>query len=227
MENRNPNYSGNSYSDHQPDADMKIEQDLWDALLRADGVQCDWDPNLPLTEDKIAIAEDPAARIAYPWVLSDESEAFFRQAERESVLQGMPVEEISSRSNTFFTKLDASWATIALQSALMDRFAVRMPQALLGAIAKRAGQAMSSSAALRDQLVQSVQDVTATLTSLVEDDLYVLGRPLAEPMRDQAEVIESALSAVRPVAWEELSEIEKARLSLAVARYALAELEQV
>jgi hypothetical protein len=42
---------------------------------------------------------------------------------------------------------------------------------------------------------------------------------------DDNNVVDSALNTIRPVAWEELSETEQARMSLAIARYALGKIE--
>jgi hypothetical protein len=44
-------------------------------------------------------------------------------------------------------------------------------------------------------------------------------------MRGSDSPIESTLERVRSVEWDALSDVEQARLSLAIARYALAELE--
>jgi hypothetical protein len=61
-------------------------------------------------------------------------------------------------------------------------------------------------------MVQCVQEL---LPEWGEDVLQVWARPLASAMRgSEAEI-------ARPVEWDELSESERARLSLAVARYAL------
>jgi hypothetical protein len=71
--------------------------------------------------------------------------------------------------------------------------------------------------------VQCVQDA---LPNLAEDDLYVLARPLAYAMRGNDAPIESTLERVRSIEWDALSDVEQARLSLAIARFALAELEE-
>jgi hypothetical protein len=95
---------------------------------------------------------------------------------------------------------------------------------LLGAIATQAHQVLSTSQSLADQLVQCVQNI---LPDLAEEDLYVLARPLAYTMRNGEShcAVDSTLEKIRTVAWEELSEVEQARLSLAVARCALLEIE--
>ncbi|HAG81788.1 MAG TPA: hypothetical protein DCL61_11625 [Cyanobacteria bacterium UBA12227] len=74
-----------------------------------------------------------------------------------------------------------------------------------------------------DRMIQCVEEL---LPNWAEDDLQVLARPLAYAMRGaEAETVELALGAVRPLDWTELSEIERARLSLAIARIAIDDLE--
>lgn len=215
------------YSDNQNNLEMTVEQDLKEALLYADGVSYLWktDETLPetLIEGIISVQEDPNARIHYPWNLAEPDTAeFFTQSDRESVFTGWQMNEISTRAQKFFGNLDALWLVTALQA----RFGVRMPQSLLTTIAQQAQAVVATSQELADQLVQCAQTV---LPNLAEDDLRVLARPLAyaKHMLSAADTkaIESTLSAVRPIEWQNLSDIEQARLSLVVARCAIAELE--
>ena len=199
-----------------------VERELQDALLTAEGVCCTWQPSQPLTEASLTIAEDPQAQISYPWNPA-EAEAFFRQSEPASIFEGLESDEISQCSHQFFTQLDSLWATAALQNSLMERFAVRLPQPVLAAIARRAKAIATTSTTLADQLVQCVQDLLPGLTELVVEDVYVLARPLAHTMRDKDTI--DPLTMVRSTDWEQLSETEKVKLSLAVARCALAELK--
>lgn len=199
-----------------------VERELQDALLAAEGVRCTWQPDQPLTEADVTIAEDPQAQISYPWNPA-EAEAFFRQSEPASIFEGWESDEVSHCSHRFFTQLDSLWATAALQNSLMERFAVRLPQPVLSAIVQRAKAIAATSATLSDQLVQCVQDLLPGLTELVEEDVYVLARPLAHTMRDKDTI--DPLMAVRSTEWEQLSETEQVKLSLAVARCALAELK--
>jgi hypothetical protein len=74
---------------------------------------------------------------------------------------------------------------------------------------------------LADQMVECVLDI---LPQWAEEDLQVLARPLAYAMRDiDSEGVELVTETKRP--WAQLSEIEQARVSLAVARYAISQLE--
>lgn len=220
------------YSGHQNDTEANVERDLCNALLHAngDGYACDLNELLEkeIAEEMIGFEENPNARIAYPWDLTEpDSEQFFAQLERDSLFIGIESNEINTRSNAFFSRLDTLWATTSLQATLTQQFGVRMPQPLLNAIAHRAQQVVSTSRSLADQLVQCAQAALDNLSELAEDDLYVLARPLASPMRsvNSQSTTESTLQSVRTAAWEELSELEQARLSLAIASYALASLE--
>lgn len=216
-------------SNHQNNPEANVEHDLWAALLEAEGVSCSWTSGEPLTEKIVTVEEDPHAKIAYPWNPA-KADDFFAELEQESLFEDWQSEEITARSKSFFAHLDRLWAASSnnLQATLTQRFAARIPQNLLATIAQRAQHLVSSSLSLSDQLVQCVQDILPNLTELVEEDLYVLARPLAGAMRDSGpqQAVDSALASVRPLSWEELSETEQARLSLIIARYALAELNQ-
>ncbi|MBW4578521.1 MAG: hypothetical protein KME42_02985 [Tildeniella nuda ZEHNDER 1965/U140] len=210
-------------SDNQANSEANVEQALWAALLHAEGVSSSWTGDAPLTEDKFMVAEDPNAKIPYVWnPATPESEPFFTALEQALPLDDWKVDEVATRSNVFFAQVNQLWSTASLQESLMQRFATRVPQQLLTAIATRAQHVLSSSISLADQLVQCVQEA---LPNLAEDDLYVLARPLAHAMRGNDTPIEATLNRVRSVEWDALSEVEQARLSLAIARYALAELE--
>lgn len=173
----------------------------------------------------------------YPWnPFAPESEAYLVELEQEFGLEDWSVAEIKTRSHSFFTQIDQLWpqkvpaATLQrLQASLCRRFAERVPPAWLEAIATKATEMMrgtgrlSPSLSLMDQMVQCVDQL---LPNWAEEDLQVLARPLAYAMRGaEAEAVDLTLGAVRAIDWVELSQMEQARLTLAIARYALAELE--
>ena len=207
------------------DSEAMVERELWDALLHAKGVHCSWTGNEPLTAELFTVDETPHAKTAYPWdPASPESEPFFTELEQDFSLDDWDAQEISTRSNAFFNQVNQLWSAVTVQEILNQRFASRIPENLLMAISNRAQQVLMSTATLADQLVNCVDSI---LPNLAQDDLYVLARPLAYAMRngESRRAIDTTLEKVRPVAWEELSDIEQARLSLAIARCALVELE--
>ncbi len=174
----------------------------------------------------------------YPWSLTEpELEPYFTELEAGFDWQDWSDDEIAARSQVLFNHLDRLWtgtkaeaaaaqpiAEDSLQTSLAQRFAVRMPQDLLSAIALQSRQIARTNLSLADQLVECVRDL---LTNWVDEDLQVLARPLAYAMRgtQKDEAIEQALTAIHPGEWSELSDIDRARLSLVAARYALAHLD--
>lgn len=215
-------------SDRLNPIESGIAQDLWDALLHADGVNLSWqDPQTSLAEEMSVVDENPTARISYPWNPMDPAAAeFFTQLEQSSFLQAWQEAEVQDRATTFFAQIDQLWTTATLQASLKQRFGSRVPHSLLAAIIRNAQAVATQATSLGDQLVQCVHDL---LPTVAEEDLYVLARPLAYAMRDgqSQPAIESVLAKVRPAEWEQLSEVEQARLSLAIAHCALAELAAV
>jgi len=110
-----------------------------------------------------------------------------------------------------------------LVATLTQKFGTRMPQQLLTQIAQQARTAADSGQALIDQLVASAQ---AALSGWDAGDLQVMARPMALAMRSgDADPVDAVVASLPTADWESLSEMEQARLSLAIARYALAELE--
>lgn len=174
---------------------------------------------------------------AYPWNPTDpESEAYFMEQEQQFLLEDWWEEEIADRTSKFFSQIEQIWreTTLAseatsvtdvnhLQANLYQQFAAYMPQDWLQAIAHKAYQVLNTQKSMADQLVQCVQEL---LPNWAEDDLLVLARPFAYNMRsaDKA-AIESMLVNVRSCEWTALSEIEQVRVSLAITRYALAQLQ--
>lgn len=69
-----------------------------------------------------------------------------------------------------------------------------------------------------------MQCIQELLPNWAEDDLLVLARPFAYSMRG-ADTDEFVLGNVPSQDWTALSEIEKARTGLAIAQYALAQLQ--
>ena len=167
----------------------------------------------------------------YPWNPAEpEAEAYFAELERGFLLdQWQEVEEITQASQALFNQLHQCWSSSELvaeenlRQSLSERFAALMPQAWLEAIAHKAQQLFSTNLSLAEQLVQCVRPL---LPNWAEDDLLVFARPLAYAMRGQSEsATEAQPGVVRSVEWTELSPMEQARLSLAVAHSALIQLQ--
>ncbi|MBD0393651.1 MAG: hypothetical protein ICV52_07235 [Microcoleus sp. C1-bin4] len=159
--------------------------------------------------------------VAYPWNPAQlESESYLTALEQEFALSdSFSDSDIAQKSQVLFAQLEQVWLTTALQKSLREKFA-RVPQDFLARIAQSVQNATVKYQSLADQMVESVLDI---LPQWAEEDLQVLARPLAYAMREvDSEGAELVMAAKRP--WVQLSEIEQARVSLAVARYAISQL---
>ncbi|MBW4440997.1 MAG: hypothetical protein KME10_07155 [Plectolyngbya sp. WJT66-NPBG17] len=195
--------------------ELQIQQAFADALLDSEAVTVQW--NQPDNADPVTVevAEIPDSAIAYPWNPADpESESFFNRIEQKFSIDALSESEIGDRADAFFSHLDSLFAAPTLETSLAQKFA-SVPQTVLNAIARHAQKLANSSATLADQLVQCVQEA---LPQWAEEDLQVLARPLAYSMRGEEQPVKST-------DWAKLSETEQARLTLAIARYALNEVQ--
>ncbi|MBD2328269.1 hypothetical protein [Alkalinema sp. FACHB-956] len=190
----------------------QAEQDLLNLLLQSEGTSV----QQTIEDVEVTIQEEPSHKIAYPWN-PDQSPEFFAEIESNHLLHGLDDQEITERAETFFTTLDHLWDT-SLQAKLTRKFAM-VPKSILVAIAQRAEvitqQAeafVSSSSDFAGQLVQCVQ---TSLPLWSEEDLYVFARPVAYAMRGEEPKYDF------PQDWQALSEIDQAKLTLAIAKYAL------
>lgn len=197
------------------------------------------DDSRSLTELELLEALLAPDDATYPWNPADlESEAYFSEQEQQFLLENCLDAEIASGSDAFFSCLEKIWAetiptsepinvtsvadAVDLQATLQQRFATYIPQSWLAAIARQAYDVLSGQKSIADRLVQCVQEL---LPNWAEDDLLILARPFAGAMRCPDTAIESQLSHVSCQNWANVSEIEQARASLAIARYALAQLQ--
>ncbi|RZM81960.1 hypothetical protein [Leptolyngbya iicbica] len=133
--------------------------------------------------------------------------------------------EIASQWSQVSALAAALWesADSSLLTTLAQKFGTRMPQALLAQLATQVQAVAHNGQSLMDQLVTATQ---AVLTDLAVDDLQVVARPMAMAMRSgKTESVDTIVQSVRAADWADLSEMEQAKLSLAIARYALAEIE--
>ncbi|MEG4800398.1 hypothetical protein QUB63_06585 [Microcoleus sp. ARI1-B5] len=162
------------------------------------------------------------ADVAYPWNPAQlESESYLTDLEEEFALSdSFSDSDIAQKSQVLFAQLEQVWLAAALQKSLREKFA-RVPQDFLASIAQSVQNATVKYQSLADQMVECVLDI---LPTWAEEDLQVLARPLAYAMREaDSSGVEVLMETRRP--WAQLSEIEQARVGLAVARYAISQLE--
>ncbi|HIK44547.1 MAG TPA: hypothetical protein IGR64_06615 [Leptolyngbyaceae cyanobacterium M65_K2018_010] len=160
----------------------------------------------------------------YPWSpFSPEAEAYLAEAEAEladASLDGA----IAAGWQRFSADLESQWAQVAgrpnpVAESLLNRFQGSIPSQVLQSIATTALAMVDSGQSLLDQLVACAQ---AVLPTWEQDDLAVLARPLAYALRDgQSEILDLSLSAIPQTDWNQISEVDRARLSLAIATVAL------
>jgi hypothetical protein len=195
---------------------IQADSDLFNAIVDRDAVRCAI--KHPIDSSTISVSETAHSKIAYPWNPSlPESAAFFNHlVDSGSPLDAFTDAEIDQQAQGFFNQLDQLWDE-TLATVLARKFTT-VPQDVLQAIATHAAQLLHQGDQLVDQLAQCVQ---AALPQWAIEDLQVLSRPMAFAMR--GEVTESPLLKRD---WQTLSTTEQAKLSLAIARYAIDELNQ-
>ncbi|MHC5598718.1 MAG: hypothetical protein ACYTXC_22730 [Nostoc sp.] len=177
----------------------------------------------------------------YPWNPGDEeSEAYFQELEQQFGMEDLQDEEVMRRSQDFYRHLDTLWSDITptpdhndnrqqavvlnLQETLRNNFCAYVPQALLNTIATKAAEIFAARQLISEQLVECVQTVLPTWGT---EDLLVLARPFAYAMRSsESQNAASALSNLQNSQWTALSEVEKAKVSLAIASYAFTQLNK-
>lgn len=171
----------------------------------------------------------------YPWSPSDiATSTYFEELEQEVTTLGWTEEDYAPYVQTLSTQLDQAWASLQTASTsspslavfgtdLFQRLVSQVPQNLLDDIVQRVKRTVSRNLSMADQLVASVEGL---LPGWETEDLLVMARPFAYAMRGPVEtdVLEGTLQAMRCAEWNELSDIEQARLSLAIARYTISQL---
>lgn len=114
---------------------------------------------------------------------------------------------------------------VSLSAVLQEKFANRLPSAMIALIGEKAQQFARSGEPMVAQMIGCVKD---GLANIAEADLQVMARPMAMAMRGNSsdEFVEATIQSIRVAEWETLSPIEQAKLSLAAARYAIAQTEE-
>lgn len=177
---------------------------------------------------------------SYPWNPADrESEAYFCGLEQQFLNDDLwEEEELTKRSQDFYSQLDTLWSEVSmnsdshinisqsvltnLQDTLQAAFASVVPQSWLNMIAHKATEIFTSQQSIGEQLIQCVQDVLPTWGA---EDLLVLARPYAYAMRSgESQNPQAVMSKFGNREWTALSEVEQAKISLAISYYALTQL---
>ncbi len=169
---------------------------------------------------------------AYPWLADKTAAAYGVQAEAAGQALEISDDEAIKGWQGLSTQLSQMFSQgerDGVVAQLKQKFADRLPVEMIARIGERAQQVVSSGEAAGqnalEQMLACVQDV---LSYVAEDDLRVIGRPMATAMRGSSadELLDVTIKSVRAAEWEALSPIEQARLGLAAARYAISQAEK-
>jgi hypothetical protein len=186
----------------------------------------------------------------YPWNPADEySEEYFIQLEQQFLLADALEDDLTTRSQAFYNEIETLWVSNSkhyncntnynlvarLQESLQTSLAARVPQDWLKVIATKAADVFTAKHTKAADVFADtqltakwlVECVQALLPGLGEDVWLVLARPYAYAMRgsEPQNGEETVLNQVSEQEWANLSEIEQARASLAIAYYALRKLD--
>lgn len=177
----------------------------------------------------------------YPWNPSDdESDDYFSELEQQFAMEELLTnEELTTKSQAFYGHVDSLWDQVVtnchykcntnqsvvdhLQVILSSAFAANVPQGWLKTIAQKATEIFATQQSIGEELVQCVQSVLPTWDT---DDLLVLARPFAYAMRsNESRDVKSVIDQVNNRDWETLSELEQAKVSVAIAYYAFRQIK--
>ncbi|MBC7515999.1 MAG: hypothetical protein H7237_06175 [Alkalinema sp. FL-bin-369] len=204
---------------------QQAEQDILNLLVSPDQTRLRYAPDESGGESagqsgwQVEAVEVPMATVSYPLNPADSQDwlAELSSNSSSSLLEWLSDTELDERSTAFFRGMDQLWAP-DLVAALSRKF-VTVPQEMLSAIALRASQVAKTSVEqasdLAGQLIACTQSI---LPQWAEDDLRVFARPLVYAMRGDLPKTD-----VHEKNWALMSEIEQAKLTLAIAKYAMAQ----
>jgi hypothetical protein len=170
---------------------------------------------------QMLVTADPTADASpYPWnSYSPEADPYLARLEQYATWEGWDEAELSHHADSLASYCGQLWT----KHRVLAQFAERIPAHVLDVILCKAQATIAAQLSLADRLVACVQDALPTWAG---DDLYVLARPLAYAMRGDDASVTAAIAAVNPGAdWAMLSDTEQARLSLAVARQIIDDLD--
>lgn len=181
-------------------SEAEAEAHLMDCLLASPTANYPWNPNDPATDD------------------------YYTEADRNFSLDDWSEAELGQKSQSFFASIQSCWANapsvevgMSPLAAITAKFGARVPQQWLSQIAANVSSLAASNLEPVEQLVQSVQDL---LSNWATEDLLVMARPYAYAMRCDPGV-DNPDNIVRPLDWTELSEIERAKLTILIAQCAI------
>ncbi|MBE9061033.1 hypothetical protein [cf. Phormidesmis sp. LEGE 11477] len=159
-----------------------------------------------------------------PWINTETAAEYEERLLAAGAFLEISEAEAAQGWETLSTQLDGVWINSedGLLVQLQQKFAERVPADMLAVIAEKAQQMANSGKPMMKQMIGCVQEC---LNDVAEADLRVIARPMALAMRGSSadEFVEATVQSVRQTKWNDLSAIEQAKLGLAAARYAIAQ----
>ncbi len=164
--------------------------------------------------------------IDYPWNPADPDAAdYYAESDRNFSLDDWSEAEISDRAQSFFDRVRTCWvdspeveSAISPLAAAIEKFGARVPQQWLEKIVANVTNLATDNLKPVDRLVQSVQDLLQA--DWATEDLLVMARPYVYAMRCDPGM-DNLDNIVRPLDWEKLSRVERAKLTISIAQYAI------
>jgi hypothetical protein len=162
-----------------------------------------------------------SSTINYPWNPAEPDTAdYYLESDRHFSLDDWSEAEIGQRSRSFLAKIQSCWENAPTPElelsplvALIEKFGTRVPRQWLSQIAANVTSLAANNLEPIEHLVQSVQDLLPTWAT---DDLLVMARPYAYAMRGNPNA-----DNLPDRDWTELSELERAKLTIAIAQAAI------
>lgn len=172
---------------------------------------------------------DDSENSAYPWSPEQaESYNYFEETDLNlSLSDCFSNDDITERAQVFFEHIENLWPPISLYQLLVEKLTLNGGGTLLCRIPEDILRGISKAAVVRDKAFQTLGEqlvfcVSQILPQWDSEDLQVLARPMVNAMRgNNNRALESIFTKMGSQEWHELSQVEQARLSLAIAHYAL------
>ena len=178
------------------DNSLALQSQLIDSLLAEPTVKYPWNPAEPNTVD------------------------YYLESDRHFSLDDWSDDEIGQRSRSFIAKIQSCWENaptpeleLSPLAALINKFGTRIPQQWLSQIAANVNSLAANNLEPIEHLVQSVQDL---LPNWETDDLLVMARPYAYAMRGYPDP-----DQIEDLDWMQLSKLERAKLTIIIAQFAI------
>ena len=158
----------------------------------------------------------------YPWdVKESETEEYINNLETQ-FSDNWTNQELENKAQSFFSRLNQCWDTnlnCNINNVLSQQFGSLIPHNLLENISVEINKVIALNINPMERLIQCVKPL---LSGWSEVDLQVFARPLVYAMRGDFEPEKDIVnSLMENKKWHDLSEVEKAKVTLAIAQYSL------